>query len=216
MEYNNINIDCLGHASFKIKFNEQIIYIDPYEIDANEDADVILITHEHYDHCNPKDINSITGPTTLIIAPVGAAKKLKGNVRTIKTGDHINLDLVEIEAVEAYHPRGLGVGYIITINNSRIYHTGDTDLISEMKTFKDIDIAFLPVSGVFVMNADEAVEAAEIIKPKIAIPMHYGSIVGSVTDAETFAEQIDPKVTEVKILCKKFCKPGECEARSEE
>ncbi len=133
----------------------------------------------------------------------------------MKYGEFIHLGDIEIEVVPSYnrdksfHPYGLCNGYIINFGDTRIYHAGDTDIIPEMKDFKDIDVALLPVSGVYVMNADEAAEACETIKPKLAIPMHYGSIVGSITDAEMFVEQCD---VETKIITQKVCKPGECDA----
>lgn len=213
MIYNDIEITALGHDGFKIDFKGIIIYIDPYEITQTDKASLILITHEHYDHCSPTDIYKVTGEDTLIVAPKSAAAKLKGNIRVIKTGEQINIGVALVEAVHAYntdkpfHPRGLGVGYVININNTRIYHSGDTDIIPEMNQLKDIDIAMLPVSGTYVMNADEAAEAAETIKPKIAIPMHYGAIVGNLTDAEIFAEQCSCKV---EILSTKKCQPGDC------
>lgn len=218
MKYNDIELKGLGHASFKVKFKDYVIYIDPYNIEDDEPADLILITHEHYDHCSPNDINKLTTEKTLIIAPKSAASKLRGNVRVTKVDDKIELGICIIESVEAYntdkpfHPRGLGVGYIININNTRIYHTGDTDLIPEMKKIIDIDIAFFPVSGVYVMNADEAAEAAEIIKPKVAVPMHYGGIVGDISDADNFSDLV---TCNVMILSQKECKPGECENRED-
>jgi L-ascorbate metabolism protein UlaG (beta-lactamase superfamily) len=222
MIYNNVEIELLAHASFKLKYKENIIYIDPFELDEDkeyEKGSIILITHEHYDHCSPKDIEMLSEASTLIIAPKGAAAKLRGNIRTTKTGEKITIGDVIIDVVSAYnkdkpfHPIGLGVGYVITLNNSRFYHTGDTDLIQEMKQLGKIDVVFIPVSGVYVMNPDEAAEAIDYIKPKIAIPMHYGSIVGSKTDAEMFEEMAD---CEVRIISNRTCKPGECEARGDE
>ena len=217
--YNDVEIELLGHASFRLRYKDHIIYIDPYEIEQGQKGDLILITHEHYDHCSPSDIEKVSNDDTLIITTEKAARKLRGNIRITKPGDVIRLAEIVIESVMAYnkdkpfHPVGQGVGFIITINNTRIYHTGDTDFIYEMKKIKDIDIAFLPVSGVYVMNADEAAEAVEYIRPKVAIPMHYGSIVGSLTEAEMFAEMAE---CEVKILSTKTCKPGECQAKEEE
>jgi L-ascorbate metabolism protein UlaG (beta-lactamase superfamily) len=152
-------------------------------------------------------VKKLQGPGTTIVATVDCARKLTGNVRTVRPGDTITIGKITIEAVPAYntnkkfHPRDKGwVGYIITVDGKRIYLAGDTDLIPEMKTVK-ADIALLPVSGTYVMTADEAVQAALIINPQVAIPMHYGSIVGSSSDAERFQEKLQGKI-KVVILPK--------------
>lgn len=199
------NIHWLGHDTFKI-VGEKIIYTDPFKIKKKDVADLILITHEHYDHCSLDDVKKIQGPNTVIVTTADCAKKLSGNIKVIKPGDKINVSGIDIEAVPAYntnkqfHTKDKGwVGFIFKVNNQRIYIAGDTDYIPEMKTFRDIDIALLPVSGTYVMTADEAVQAALDIKPRIAIPMHYGSIVGDKNDAKRFAESLKGKI-EVIIL----------------
>jgi L-ascorbate metabolism protein UlaG (beta-lactamase superfamily) len=199
------NIHWLGHDTFKIT-GEKVLYTDPFRLKRGEIADIILVTHEHHDHCSPEDIRKIQGPNTVIVATVDCAKKLSGKIVTIKPGDKITVAGIQIEVVPAYntnkqfHTKEKGwVGYIFTINSKRIYLAGDTDYIPEMKTYKGIDVALLPVSGTYVMTADEAVKAALDIGPKLAIPMHYGTIVGSQKDAEIFAEKLRGKV-EVNIL----------------
>lgn len=199
------NIHWLGHDTFKI-VGEKTIYTDPFKIKKKDVADIILITHEHFDHCSLEDVKKIQGPNTIIVTTPDCAKKLSGNIKTIKPGDKINVEGIEIEAVPAYntnkqfHTKDKGwVGFIFKVNKQRIYIAGDTDYIPEMKTFKDIDIALLPVSGTYVMTADEAVQAALDIKPKIAIPMHFGSIVGDKNDAERFANALKGKI-DVVIL----------------
>ncbi|RJQ20050.1 MAG: MBL fold metallo-hydrolase [Nitrospiraceae bacterium] len=198
------NIHWLGHDTFKIA-GEKIIYTDPFKIKKRDTADIILITHEHYDHCSPDDISKIQGKNTIIVSPPDCAVKLSGNIKTVRPGDRIELNGINIEAVPAYntnkkfHTKDRNwVGYIFTIGGLRIYLAGDTDYTPEMKTFK-ADIALLPVSGTYVMTAEEAVNAALDIKPKIAIPMHYNSIVGTEKDADRFAEGLKGKI-EVKIL----------------
>jgi len=198
------DIHWLGHDTFKI-VGEKVIYTDPFKIKNKDTADIILITHEHYDHCSPEDIKILQGPDTVIIATPDCAKKLTGKIKTVKPGDKITVEGIEIEAVPSYntnkqfHPKGNNwVGYIFTVRGQRIYIAGDTDYIPEMKNFK-ADIALLPVSGTYVMTAEEAVKAALDIKPKIAIPMHFGSIVGSKDDAKKFAEGLKGKI-EVVIL----------------
>lgn len=202
------NIQWLGHDTFKISADKNI-YIDPFKIKNKDSADLILITHGHHDHCSPDDIAKITGPNTMIITPPSCAEKIKGNIKVVKRQDNIEINGVDIEVVPAYnvdkkyHPKTAdGVGYIINIKGVRIYHAGDTDRIPEMKGFRKIGIALLPVSGKYVMDPDEAALAAMDIKPHIAIPMHYGTIIGSVSDAQKFAQALKGKV-EVIILNEK-------------
>jgi len=193
------DIHWLGHDTFKI-IGEKVVYTDPFKIKKKDTADIILITHEHFDHCSPEDVKAIQGPKTFIVATSDCASKLSGNIKIIKPGDKINVEGVEIEAVSAYntnkqfHTKDKGwVGYIFTLKGQRIYLAGDTDYIPEMKNLK-VDIALLPVSGTYVMTAEDAIKAALDIKPKIAIPMHYGSIVGSSDDAKKFAEGLKGKI----------------------
>lgn len=197
-------ISWLGHDTFKIE-GDKVIYTDPFEIKKKDRADIILITHEHRDHCSPEDVGKLRGPETVVVATPDCAAKLGGDIKTVRPGDRLTVMGVEIEAVPAYNTNKQfhtkdreWVGYIFTTGGRRIYLAGDTDHIPEMKGFK-CDIALLPVSGTYVMTASEAVKAALDIKPKAAVPMHYGSIVGSRKDAEAFKKALEGKI-EVLIL----------------
>lgn len=184
-------IHWLGHASFRIE-GSKVVYIDPWEIKPGPKADIILVTHDHYDHCSPDDVAKITKADTTIVATSDCARKLKGNVKSLKPGESVDIAGVKIEAVPAYninkqfHPKSNNwVGYVVTLDGERVYHTGDTDVIPEMREIK-ADVVLLPVGGTYTMTAGEAVKVCDWIKPKKAIPMHWGKIVGSEKDAEVF------------------------------
>ena len=188
-------IHWLGHASLRIDA-DKIIYIDPYELSAaTPKADIVLITHEQFDHFSAKDLEMITTPATQFVSIASVTGQLPGRiVHTVKPGASLTVDGIPIEVVPAYnmnkqfHPRSAGhVGYIVAVDGQRVYHAGDTDLIPEMADF-DVDVAVLPVSGTYVMTADEAVQAAERIGPRVAVPTHYGAIVGADADATRFAD----------------------------
>jgi len=186
-----VDIQHIGHSGFRIVHESKTIYIDPFKAPKGS-ADIILITHEHFDHCDEESVDRLRKEGTVILAPQGCKSKLKG-VIVISLGEQKVIGDIAIEAVPAYnigksyHPKGRDVGYVITIDGKRIYHAGDTDRIPEMKKLGSIDIALLPVSGTYTMTAEEAAAAAnEDIKPKVAVPMHYGVITGSQSDAEKF------------------------------
>lgn len=195
------NIHWLGHDSFRIKGDGLVIYIDPWQIEDGPKADLILITHDHRDHCSPADVAKVQKEDSVIVTVAAAAAKLSGQIQVVKPGDELRVKGIPISAVPAYnvnkfrspgvpfHPRESGyVGFVVTVEGQRIYHAGDTDCIPEMGSI-NADIALLPVSGTYVMTADEAVEAAAIIKSQIAIPMHIGRGIGSLADAERFKEK---------------------------
>ena len=194
MDYNNITIDWLGHASFLIKGHINV-YIDPFHIKKGlPKADIILITHGHYDHCSLKDIESILGESSIVIGPVDVRSKI-GDVKfkMIHPGEELALKGIKIKAYPAYninkefHPKSDGgVGYLVNIENVSVYHTGDTDAIPELKELKNLDILLLPVGGTYTMDAQQAANFANELKPKIAIPMHFGLIIGSSNDAQRF------------------------------
>jgi L-ascorbate metabolism protein UlaG (beta-lactamase superfamily) len=212
-DYHGVKLSWLGHDGFRIQ-NGKVVYIDPFKIEAGgPKADIVLISHEHFDHCSVEDLNKIVTPATVIVAHSQSKNELSKlkvkEIKIVKPGDKINVGDVAIEAVPAYnvnkfrepgkvfHPKEDGkVGYVVTVNGLRIYHAGDTDHIPEMKNIRT-DIALLPVSGTYVMTAREAAEAAGSINPKIVIPMHYGAIVGSSEDAEIFKKLVK---CEVRLL----------------
>lgn len=198
-EYQGVKLAWLGHDGFRIQ-NGATLYIDPFQIQTGPKADIVLISHEHSDHCNVDDLKKICGPNTVIVAhnqSKGELSKLNvKEIRIVKPGDKINIGDFGVETVPAYnvnkfrepgkvfHPREDGkLGFIVTLKGVRIYHTGDTDHIPEMKNIR-ADIALIPVSGTYVMTAQEAAEAVASINPKVVIPMHYGAIVGSRKDGD--------------------------------
>jgi L-ascorbate metabolism protein UlaG (beta-lactamase superfamily) len=207
LDFNGVRFHWLGHDGYKLVVNEKtIIYIDPYKISKSHynknDADIILISHNHFDHLSMDDLRHIIGNNTTIVAAKECIDQLKNvGVRETKgvvPSDTLSVQGIPIEAVPAYntnkhfHPKAdRKVGFIITLNNMRIYHAGDTDEIPEMSAAEP-DVALVPVSGTYVMSAEEAAKAVnEKIKPKkLAIPMHYGSIVGTEKDAVKFKQLV--------------------------
>jgi L-ascorbate metabolism protein UlaG (beta-lactamase superfamily) len=204
VQIDGVEVDWLGHDGFRLK-SGKTVYIDPFQVKAKnlEKGDYVLVSHEHFDHLSPDDLKKVVGNNTVIIASEQCREGVSSfgarETKIVKPGDMLNLEKdLTVEVVPAYnvnkfrapgqpfHPKqDKKNGYILTIRGKRLYHTGDSDIIPEMSTLK-ADVAFLPVSGTYVMTAEEAAEAAEKIKPKVAIPMHYGVIVGSVADAERF------------------------------
>ncbi len=190
------HIHWLGHASFRVQDGATIIYIDPWKIGAGAPkADVVLITHGHSDHFSPEDLAKIVKPGTVFVAPADVATKIKGTVLVAKPGETVRTGALTIEAVPAYnmnkqfHPKSNAwAGYVVTLSSGqRIYHSGDTDAIPEMKALK-VDVAMMPCGGTYTMTAEEMAEAANSFKPAILIPMHWGDIVGSKADADTVAK----------------------------
>ncbi len=218
MKIENIEIKWLGHSGFLIK-NSKIIYIDPYNIpEGLEKADLILITHSHYDHCSVADIKKIIKNNTKILLTADCQSKITRfktpvHIDVVEKGKEINYDNIRIFALPAYntdkpfHPKQEDwVGYLIKTNSVSIYHAGDTDNIPEFQKLtghrkkNSQFVVLLPVGGRFTMSAEEALEAAKIIKPTLAIPMHYGSIVGGEEDADEFIDLCNEQGINAKKL----------------
>jgi L-ascorbate metabolism protein UlaG (beta-lactamase superfamily) len=205
-------VEWLGHSGFRIRADRASIYVDPYRVEDGPAADAILITHGHYDHFSPQDVERLSGADTVVVAPAPVAERLSGRVRSIAPGEVLELGRIDVRAVAAYntskrdpsgrpfHPREAGwVGYELRVGGERLYHSGDTDVIPEMDQVAGVDVALLAVSGVYVMTPGEAAEAARRIQPRLAVPMHWGEHIGSRADAEAFAEMAP---VEVRIMDK--------------
>jgi L-ascorbate metabolism protein UlaG (beta-lactamase superfamily) len=216
MKIGNVYIIWKGHASFLIKTEKENIYIDPYKLSKHEEkADIILITHSHHDHCSIEDISKISKDGTVIFCTADSQSKIaridkKIDLKIIAPGDQEKIKNINIGAIPAYnkdkdfHPLDEGwIGYIIKINNTTIYHSGDTDLIPEMEKLKGkITIALISIGGKYTMDAEQAAQAALIISPQLAIPMHYGEIIGDEKDAQKFKELCSQKGIRAEILKK--------------
>jgi L-ascorbate metabolism protein UlaG (beta-lactamase superfamily) len=217
MLYNNIQIDWLGHSSVKIKTKDKIIYIDPYNIlNEKEKADYILITHNHHDHCSLADISRLVKQETIAIISADCQSTINKlnmpiHTRILEPKNSVSLEGLRVLAIPAYntnkpnHPKDeYWNGYVLDVEGVKIYHSGDTDLIPEMNSLSGkIDIALLCVGGKFTMNSDEASEAAFVIKPKIAIPIHYGSVIGTDRDALNFVQLCKKNNIDGRILEKR-------------
>ena len=185
----DLKITFIGHASLVLTFGDKVIHVDPITSEGNykqlPQADLILITHDHYDHFDPAALKILKKDSTLIVGPASLQSRVQG-LKVMKNGDRLNLYGLEIEAVPAYnlvhkrpdgqpfHPRNTGNGYVITFGDKRVYIAGDTENIPEMKNLQNIDIAFLPMNLPYTMTPEMVAEAARWIKPRILYPYHYG------------------------------------------
>ena len=206
-------IAVLTHSSIRIG-GETVVYIDPYQIEeARHDADVILITHEHFDHFSIEDIAKVKKPDTVLVVPQSMQKKAAKadctEIQTVKPGEKLQVRTIPVETIAAYnnlkpfHPKhSAWVGYILEIGGNRIYVAGDTDVTKE-NTAISCDVALVPIGGKFTMDAKEAAKFINTIKPKVAIPTHYGSVAGTKEAEEVFKAAVDPGIA-VEIKMQKY------------
>ncbi|MEF8875032.1 MAG: MBL fold metallo-hydrolase [Candidatus Thermoplasmatota archaeon] len=209
----------LAHSSVLIRAGEKNIYIDPYRLDSltgdlkrfyeePEKADILLITHPHHDHCDTETFEKMLSERTSVIASENCAEKIAHDFTSLQPGERTTIDSIDIRAKHAYnlkrkrdsgepfHPKGKGVGYLITVDEKTIYHPGDTEKIPEMEGIEEVDVAFLPIDGTYTMDIDEAVDAAKTIRPDMVIPFHERE-----ADPEKFKRKLENESEiEIKIL----------------
>ena len=207
-------IEVLCHSSIRIQ-KDIIIYIDPFKITKDyNDADIIFCTHSHYDHFSEEDIKKVKKDSTILVITEDCYEKVKKmgfqqkNIIVVTPNKKYKVLDISFETVNAYNIEkeyhkleNNWVGYIIEINDITYYIAGDTDLIPEIKSV-NCDVAFLPIGGTYTMNAKEAATLANIIEPQIAIPIHYGEIVGSIEDSEIFKNQLSEEIECVIMINK--------------
>lgn len=207
------NIRVLTHSSIRIQSGDTVLYVDPYKVSGRpQDADYVFITHDHFDHFSPEDIEKVSCDKTVLVVPekmrdkvLQEADETRGII-PVKPDAPYDINGFSFETVPAYnrlkpfHPKTAGwVGYIFCLDGKRIYVAGDTDATPDAKKVQ-CDVALVPVGGTYTMNASQAAELVNTIRPAAAIPTHYGSVVGTVSDAENFQRKVDPAIqVEIKM-----------------
>ncbi len=193
-----IEVTWLGHASFRLACADGVVYIDPWKLSAaGADGDLVIVSHSHYDHCSPDDVAKVSTKAAVVVAPADAAAKLRG-ARAVAPGQRIEAGKLAVETLPAYnidkafHPRANGwIGAVVVLQDKRIYYAGDSDRIPEMARLERIDLALLPVGGTYTMDAVQAAQACRDIGCRLAVPYHWGDIVGSRADAERFVAAVE-------------------------
>lgn len=192
----NVEFERFIQSSFRIVGGGAVVYVDPHRISqAPEKADLVLITHEHFDHMDAAAINAVAKDDTVVIANAPCARQLQGKVKgrlvSIEEGQSLSEKGVSVKAVagyNGYHPRGFNVGFVFQVGDQTIYHGGDTDRVPEMANLGEVDVALIPIGGTYTMDEKEAAAAVKDIKPKVTIPMHYGYATGG--DPQKFASLV--------------------------
>ena len=206
------NIEVFTQSSIRIRCGAGTVYADPFHMKISpHDADIVVITHDHYDHFSPEDLAKVISPATTLVVPeklAGKAAALREKVKAIETvvpGQQYQIAGLNFETVPSYnkikpfHPKKSGwVGYLLDVDGQRVFIAGDTDKTKENSAVQ-CDIALVPVGGKFTMDAKEAADLINTIRPAVAIPTHYGTIVGKKSDGERFASLVDPAI-ETKII----------------
>jgi L-ascorbate metabolism protein UlaG (beta-lactamase superfamily) len=205
-------VQVITHSCIRIT-GEKNIYFDPYNLtEAPHDADIVFVTHEHHDHYSPENLHKVLKPETILVVPAVMAGRVRelglaaAKVITAKAGDALTVEGLPVEAVAAYnlhkqfHLKAKGwVGYIVTMNQTRYYVSGDVDLNEDIAQVK-CDVAIIPVGGTYTFNPCEAAEYINQLQPRFAVPTHYGSLVGQKTDGDAFAKLVRPPVQVVTKL----------------
>jgi len=195
-----VTVTWINHASFRIASEQAVVYIDPWKISGEPgDGDVVLVSHSHYDHLSPEDVAKVAGKNATVLGPSDVAARVSGS-RSVAPGEQTQIGPVKVTGVPAYnldkqfHPRANNwLGWLVELDGKRIYYAGDTDLVKEMADLGPVDLALLPVGGTYTMDAAAAVEAAGKFSPKLAVPYHWGDIVGERADAERFVRALGEK-----------------------
>ena len=203
-------------SAFRWEGDGLVLYIDPWGVTGEVPADVILITHAHFDHFRPDEIERIRKAGTRILAPADVAKELSGDVTSVAPGEPHEVAGVRIQTVPAYntveerldkHPKANNwVGYVLELGASTYYHAGDTDHLPELETVRT-DVAFVPIGGTFTMDVRQAGCLVRAMSPRLAVPMHFGFVVGSPSDADAFVKEAAPVPVEVLTPTNPFERP---------
>lgn len=211
--FENTTITALGHAGFIVEFTDRKLRIafDPYDIKEELPVDYVFVSHQHFDHCDVNSIRKLLKSSTKIVAPACCDHELAefaSQLELLNDKDKHKLKDLIYWALPAYnvnkfrtpnevfHPREMGgVGFVVEVDGLRMYHAGDTDFIPEMEGLKKLDLAFLPISGTFVMTLEEAIQAAQTLKPKMVVPMHFGKLLGSVGDANRYHNMLREQIS---------------------